>query len=170
MQCARGKRIQYSASGPSQSVSKNIFKSSSLISRTLVSKDPWRVRALQRSFASRKARPNSLQDDISATGILGEFGREELTFSLRPHNQARPSHQRQCKCEMSRLGTQPRMAGSSSSISCPHLWLVICLEGHLRATAPVLRAHLGARIVPSLVLGSTRPLCGSASSEYLVCQ
>lgn len=36
------------------------MRSALLISSTLVSNDPWRVRALQRSFASKNARPNSL--------------------------------------------------------------------------------------------------------------
>lgn len=37
------------------------MRSALLISRTLVSKEPWRVRALHLSFASRNARPNSLE-------------------------------------------------------------------------------------------------------------
>ena len=45
---------------PSHKVSKKMLRSSLLISRTLVSNELCRVRALHRSLASRNARPNSL--------------------------------------------------------------------------------------------------------------
>lgn len=59
----RDPTAEYIARGgyrPSHIVWRNIFRSSLLISMTLVSNDPCRVRALHRSFASRNARPNSL--------------------------------------------------------------------------------------------------------------
>lgn len=49
---------------PSHSVSKKILRSSLLISRTLVSNELCRVRALHRSLASRNARPNSLEKEV----------------------------------------------------------------------------------------------------------
>lgn len=52
--------MRYYASPLSHIVSRKTLRSSLLISRTLVSKEPCRVRALHFSFASRNARPNSL--------------------------------------------------------------------------------------------------------------
>lgn len=60
-------------SSASHNVSRKTLRSSWLISITLVSNEPCRVRALHRSFASRNARPNSLEESsvTSQRTVLG---------------------------------------------------------------------------------------------------
>ena len=74
------------ASPPSHIVSRKTLRSSLLISRTLVSKVPCLVRALQRSLASRKARPNSLQSSSINVQLIGR--NEAYFFRTSPKSNA----------------------------------------------------------------------------------